>query len=212
MKYTKIIIYLTTLLLFISCKEQSKKQTSVIQNKILKATDNNTNSDSLSKKVIYDFYKWYINDVYLKRIRDYDCAPYKKHGKNKYGLDIEIYKKSLKKVLFFSESFKEVLIEENKLCSEAMVNSDLGGFDPKYDADFYLENGENTCNYLWKPKWFGSQEGENNKFVILDKFSKENNGYKYLVQTFMYEEPFTKYEIIVIKEKDLFKINSINSK
>lgn len=211
MKYTQIIVYIT-LLLLISCKEQSKKQTSVIQNKILKATDNNINSDSSSKKVVYDFYKWYINDVYLKRILDYDRAPYKKHDKNKYGLDIETYKKSLKRVSFFSESFKEVLIEENKLCSEAMINSDLGGFDPKYDADFYLENGKNTCNYLWKPKWFGSQEGENNKFVILDNFSKENNIYKYLVQTFMYEEPFTKYEVIVVKENGLFKINSINNK
>jgi len=211
MKYTQFIVYIT-LLFFISCKEQSKKQTSVIQNKILKVTDNNTNSDSLSRKVVYDFYKWYINDVYLKRIRDYDRAPYKKNDKNKYGLDIEMYKKSLKKVSFFSESFKEILIEENRLCSEAMINSDLGDFDPKYDADFYLENGRNICDYLWQPKWFGNQEDENNKFTILDNFSKENNTYKYLVQTFMYGDPFTKYEVIVVKENGLFKINSINSK
>jgi len=207
MKCTKIIISVF-LLVLISCKEQSKKQTSVIQNKILKETNNSTNSDSLSRKVVYNFYKWYINDVYLKRIEGYDYAPYKKYGANKYGLDIEAYESKLEEISFFSNSFKLYLIDINKKCNQEMLKEYWDSNPNDEGGSFNIP----SCQFRWNYRWFGSQEGENNKFTILDNFSKENNTYKYLVQTFMYGEPFTKYEVIVVKENGLFKINSINSK
>jgi len=205
-------IILSILCLFlVACKGDTPKKT--ISSKIQVSKSNEKvvkiNSDSLSKNVVYDFYKWYINDVYLKHINDYDHAPYKKYDNNKYGLDIDEYKTNLNRVSFFSQSFKERLIEVNIKCNEAMLKADLDGFNPDYDADFSLDNNSCLCNYLWQNQWYGSQEGKNNKFEILDDFLKKEGKYTYTVQTFMYDAPFTQYEVVVIKESNLFKIESI---
>ncbi len=199
-----------SILFFISCKEPSKKEiiASEKTTKDAKEIVVEANPDSLSRKVVNDFYTWYINDVYFKGNYDYDHAPYKNYS-GKFGLDIEVYKEKLNKVVFFSESFKEKLLEQNKKCNEAMLSADLKDFDPEYDADFYLGKNNTLCDFLWQSRWFGSQEGENKKFEVLDGFSKREGTYIYTVQTFIYDKPFTKYEVVIIKEGDFFKIASI---
>ena len=206
MKY-KLIISIT-LLFLIACKQRLKTNTSENNLIVSEKIDKEINSDSLSKKVVSDFYKWYINDVYLKHIYDYDRAPYKKYDKNKYGLDIKAYETKLKEVSFFSNSFRMYLIDINKKCNQDMLKE-------YWDSDPNEEGGSfniPSCQYRWNYRWFGNQEDENNKFDILDKLTVKNkHGYKYFVQTYMYENPFIIYEVSLIIEDGTYKINFIKS-
>lgn len=108
-----LLIAVLLVINLVACNE--KKTTTAIQKTEVSINQINAilahDRDSLSKKVVSDFYQWYINDVYLKHIYDYDCAPYKKYN-NKYGLDIEKYKQTLNKVSFFSVLYKKYLVKK----------------------------------------------------------------------------------------------------
>ncbi len=209
MKNTLTKIFFSVFLIsFFSCKD-SQKQIGTKEKKasieIASKSDINQLNDSLSKKVVHEFYKWYVNDVYFKRIYDYNHAKYKKYDKNKYGLDVPAYRDKINGVKYFSNKFKSSLVERNERCNDEML---------KFNWDFEPEPNFNipACSFIWDTEWFGSQENLDKNFKILNDFIKKDSYYEYTVQSYLNNKPLFQYNIEVIKEDDSFKINSIQRK
>ena len=80
------------------------------------------NDDSLPREVVFNFYNWYVNDIYMKD-KEYEYYPhYKKYSKHKYGLDVEQYTKSIQSITFFSPKYKDFLIKRAIECHKQMLN------------------------------------------------------------------------------------------
>ena len=58
--------------------------------------------------------------------------------------------------------------------------------------------------------WFGSQEEKNGKFSIKDEYKIEGEAFLYYVQDYIDNEFFSTYEIKVVKENNLYKIDFIS--
>ena len=159
--------------------------------------------DTLPKKVVHDFYKWYINDIYMKDNYSYTIPSYKKYGPKKYGLDIITYKKKILSIPYFSNNYKIFLIKRCEKCNKDML-SDL--WDEEPDPFFNIP----SCSFLWKLEWFGNQEEKNNRFDILDKVEKRKDTYYYFVQDYIDNTPFSVFKVEVVKVKDEYKINAIS--
>ena len=160
--------------------------------------------DTLPRKVVHDFYKWYINDIYMKDNYSYTIPSYKKYGPKKYGLDIITYKKKILSIPYFSNNYKIFLIKRCEKCNKDML-SDL--WDEEPEPFFNIP----SCSFLWKLEWFGNQEEKNNKFTILPKVKRYKNNYYYYVQSYIVDEKFTLYKIRVVKEESKFKIDHIST-
>ncbi|TAJ15399.1 hypothetical protein DMA11_01825 [Marinilabiliaceae bacterium JC017] len=195
--------FLAFLPFLISCSNVQANSQQKIRNKL--SVTEATEKDSLSKKIVYDFYTWYVYNEYPKRRSYYRNAPFKKFNDNTYGLDIEVFKERLEEISFFSESFKDMLIQENIECHKKILEVDWGGINPELEADFNISN----CFYRWSNDWFGGQEDGVYDFKLLPQLKKEGEKYIYTVQSLINGIKFNQYKIVVIKENEEYKIDLI---
>jgi len=80
-KILRILVLLVVFLNTFSCKKSSGINKDITEKiEVIEKEKLVKDHDFLSRKVVEDFYMWYINDVYMKRIYDYDHARYKKIG------------------------------------------------------------------------------------------------------------------------------------
>ena len=65
-------------------------------------------------------------------------------------------------------------------------------------------------NFIVKEYWFGSQEEKNGNFSIKNEYKTEGEAFLYYVQDYIDNEVFSTYEIKVVKENNLYKIDFIS--
>ena len=213
----KKITLLILILSIISCGNKKKIEggetslpTDTIQQEQIekrKALAPVNNDDSLPREVVFNFYNWYVNDIYMKD-KEYEYYPhYKKYSKHKYGLDVEQYTKSIQSITFFSPKYKDFLIKRAIECHKQMLNKI---FDINPNEEYYDFEDCPKCWFIVKEWWFGSQEEKNNRFDILDKVEKGKDTYYYFVQDYIDNPPFSVFKVEVVKVKDEYKINAIS--
>ncbi|EKY06826.1 hypothetical protein HMPREF9075_02236 [Capnocytophaga sp. oral taxon 332 str. F0381] len=203
----KIILVLVAF--SISCTNTNRKV--VIKDHI---TVNNKEAGSLLvgenqevRNVVYNFYNWYVNDIYLKN-KEYLYSPsFKKLSKGKYGLDIEKYAKHINSITFFSTKYKKFLIDRTVKCNSILLEKkwDFNPLEEYYDFEDCQE-----CDFIVKEYWFGSQEEKNGNFSIKNEYKTEGEAFLYYVQDYIDNEVFSTYEIKVVKENNLYKIDFIS--
>ena len=64
--------------------------------------------------------------------------------------------------------------------------------------------------FIVKEYWFGSQEEKNGNFSIKNEYKTEGEAFLYYVQDYIDNEVFSTYEIKVVKENNLYKIDFIS--
>lgn len=98
----KLIVLLLTLFL-LSCKDDNKR---AIENKQA-VTEKDTITSKLNietpESVAFNFYKWYLKDIYLKK--NVESPEVKLNKDSIYVLDTQKHKKFIEENSFFSKSF-----------------------------------------------------------------------------------------------------------
>lgn len=185
----KNILIILLLLNFLSCKSENRPVTSF-------------NEDSLAVKTVKEFYSWYINEAYPQSSSYYQIPNYKKLSNTSYVFDWDEYKTRLNTIHFFSEDYKQKLINQLEKCNEEMIKVE---WESEPEPMFNIK----VCNYLWGNPWVGGQ-GEKISGYKIESLSSEGNAKKCVVTILINNKPFVKSIVTIKKISDENKILDIN--
>ncbi|MEQ9219097.1 MAG: hypothetical protein RLO17_13700 [Cyclobacteriaceae bacterium] len=125
-----------------------------------KSIPTNVGKDSSAVEIVSKFYSWYINEAYQKSTSYYQVPGYKKVDVSKYIFNVDEYKDRLEDIYWFSDNYKEKLINQLKVCNEELMRFD---WDAEPEPMFNLK----PCNYLWGNQWVGGQGEKIDGFEIV---------------------------------------------
>lgn len=154
-----------------------------------------------ARKVVEDFYNWYISDAYKNKFDYYQVPPFKNVGERKYVFDKEELKRRLLEIKYFSKNFRTRLLDKLDLCNDAMS---------KLDWDFEPEPQFNIsqCNYLWFDNWIGGQ-GENINGFRIVKETNDGSNAEFIVEILINEKVFTKSKVQIEQLENNYLISDI---
>jgi hypothetical protein len=204
----KLIVLLLTLFL-LSCKDDNKR---AIENKQA-VTEKDTITSKLNietpESVAFNFYKWYLKDIYLKK--NVESPEVKLNKDSIYVLDTKKHKKFIEENSFFSKSFydNEELTFRN--CEKELIKvqwkevEKSGAVNP---ADFI---DGNECGFLNYMVWTNGQGEIINKVEYDNCIIKGKYAYVTLKLSDSLQQNFySKPKVTMIKENGNWKILKIN--
>ncbi len=154
-----------------------------------------------ARKVVEDFYAWYIDTAYKIEPGYYQIPPFKKINNSGYIFDKVELSKRLSKIDYLSELFKNDILNKLEVCNQQMKKK-------KWDYEPEPQFNISECDYLWYDNWVGGQ-GENiNGFNII-KETDTNLGFEFMVEILINKNVFAKSKVNVAKEGKAYKIVSI---
>lgn len=160
-----------------------------------------TSSNPEARKVVFDFYEWYINDAY-KNLHDYYQVPgIKKIGDQKYIFDKNELKNRLDEIPYLSQSYKEEILGKMETCN-GMMNKKKWDHEPEPQFDI------RECDYLWFDNWVGGQ-GENISGFNIVSEKEQGPDTEFIVEIQINQKRFTKSKVTVKDENGTFKIATI---
>ena len=165
------------------------------------ANDKDFRIDPKAREVVNNFYKWYIGDAYQKGSGYYQVPPFKRISDQLYVFDGAELEKRLAKVPFFSNEYRNQLVNKLKLCN-AEMSKKIWEYEPEPQFDI------GKCNYLWFDNWVGGQGESINDFRIIEENNHETYT-EFLVEILIDKVVFVKSKVKVVKESDLYKIDNI---
>lgn len=186
MKNIFVIILLMTYAL--SCKASNKKPIA--------------NEDSLAIKTVQEFYDWYINEAYPKSTSYYQVPGYKKLDKFTYIFDLEEYEERLNTIKYFSENYKQKLINKLQNCNQEMQKIKWE-YEP--EPMFNIE----ACNYLWGNQWIGGQ-GERVDGFKVESIKIKNGEAECVVNILINNRSFVQSIVLLEKARNEYKISNID--
>ena len=206
----KLIVLLLTLFL-LSCKDDTNENLEYTKAKTVKdATNHKLNLNNETPELVaFNFYKWYLKDIYLKK---YVESPEIKLNKDSvYVLDTKKHKKFIEENSFFSKSFydNEELTFRN--CEKKLVKvswkevEKSGAINP---ADF-LDGNE--CDFTKYMVWTNGQGEIINKVDYGNCTMRGKYAYVTLkLSDSLAQNFYSKPKITLIKENGDWKILKIN--
>lgn len=161
---------------------------------------NKTRANPDARKVVEDFYNWYI-DTYKNVFDYYQVPPFKKTGTTEYIFDKDTLSQRLNKIKYISEKYKANLLDKLELCNNEMKKK-------KWDYEPEPQFNISQCNYLWFDNWVGGQ-GENiDGFNIISEVDNQSS-IEFVVEILIKKKVFTKSKVTVEKEKNTYKVLNI---
>ena len=159
------------------------------------------NDDSLVVKTVQEFYEWYIHEAYPRSTSYYQVPYYKKLDETTYVFDLEEYKKRLSSLEYFSEGYKQRLMDRLQACNQEMKKVEWE-YEP--EPMFNIK----ACNYLWGNQWVGGQ-GELITGFRVDSVEASDGRAKTIVSILVDDRVFVQSILFLKKENDEYKIDDI---
>jgi len=155
------------------------------------------------EKIVLNFYRWYIKNIYLKKNVEGPIA--KLISNNIYELDATEHIKFIKSAGYFSTSFYKNEIAKFDSCSECLKNTDLKliadeGFDI-LDCD--------CCNFLNSMIWTGGQGEEITTANIIKSEISSNSALVIVVLGLTDDDKYSYPNVTLLKENNKWKIDNI---
>jgi hypothetical protein len=163
--------------------------------------DKKAKNDSGAKKVVEEFYSWYISDAYKNKFDYYQVPPFKKIAEGKYVFDKDELVRRLNGIRFFSERLKAELLNKLEVCNQQMQKQI---WDSEPEPQFNIAE----CNYLWFDNWVGGQGEEIDGYNVIDEKVQGNN-VEIIVEIMINKKRFTKSKVLTVKEGGAYKIDNI---
>jgi hypothetical protein len=158
-------------------------------------------SVSNSRKLVNDFYSWYIKNAYQTTPSYYQIPPFKRLATSQYVFDRDELAKRLNKISYLSEAYKKGLLDKLNECNHQMKKR-------KWQHEPEPQFNITECDYLWYDNWVGGQGEKVDGFNIV----KENPGSSttdFIVEILINKKVFSRSRVTVgIEERD-YKILNI---
>jgi len=187
-----------------SCKKEKRvpNQSPVIENIVEKSEQKlrKVLSKEKSKKVVEDFYSWYLLDV--KTGSKYPQVNYLKIDNETYIYDKSSYIRTLKETPYFSEEYINNISDQFDECNK-LIKQVVFKHEPEGGGA-----GIPECNFLWYDLWIGGQGESMDRFQIWNTEIKKD---QILITVNLFVEKFNPLssKITVVNENGKYKISNI---
>ncbi|SHK98299.1 hypothetical protein SAMN04488028_1165 [Reichenbachiella agariperforans] len=165
-------------------------------------SQNNSSNDSSAVEVVNGFYSWYIEEAYPKSTSYYQVPSYKKLSGASYIFDLDELRQRLSTIDFFSQEYRNKLIEQLNVCNDEMLKIKW-----EYEPEPMFNIKE--CNYLWGNQWVGGQGEKISGYKIKDIETVEDT-IKCTVQILIDDNVSVKSIVSTKKIDGEYKIININ--
>lgn len=216
----KIKILFIVLLLVSSCHYENREKGNVQQVEVPSSSRQCNIVNQLYAKskvkeeipyttVVYEFYNWYIKKELVSPTINFN-AVIKKNPNGIWGLDIPKLRSDIEGFSYFSNEFKQSIINRNIDCNESLLKNKI-----KDPDDIYLNlNGDSQilCDFCFFDNWLGGQDSiEVKDFRILkyEKSSRVKAYNVYLESLTASGDVYSSVIIEIIKQDGGYKINNI---
>jgi len=205
----KINILFVILLLTLSCQYEKRENSKTQQVEVVSSNNSDDNLSNPDTTIVVEFYNWYIKKELISPTVNFN-AVIKKYSNGIWGLDIPKLRSDIEDFSYFSNEFKQSIINRNIDCNKSLLKDEI-----KDPDDIYLDlkgDSQRLCDFHFFDNWLGGQDTIEVKDFRILKYeeSLRIEGYNvYLESLTASGDVYSSVIVEIIKQNGKYKINNI---